>query len=143
MINHNDIALLVTRILIGGIWLIHGIRKFEDITALQEGFAMMGFPGTLGVVVGVVEVVGGLLLLFGIFTRAATIPLVGIIVVAIGTVQIQHLQDIFLGLHAGLERDLLILASTVGIMSFGPGKYSVDAEYPQLQLVPKLVERTA
>ena len=80
----------------------------------------MGFPGFLGPTVGIVEVLSSLLLILGWFSSLANILLIGIIVVATSAVQVSK------GWVPPLERDLQILLLNLLLLTFGPGKYSVD-----------------
>ncbi len=137
--THNDAALLGIRVVLGFLWAVHGVSKLLTPEATQGFFSEMGFPGVVGLVVGVTEVVGGGLLVAGLLTRVALIPLFGIITVAILLVQIRQSGDLPLGIHTGIERDLLYFFGMAVLMSFGAGRYSVDSEYPQFRVIQKLV----
>ena len=79
-------AVLLIRILVGGIFLAEGIQKFLYPAELGAGrFAKIGIPspGFFGPFVGVAEIVCGALVLFGILTRAAAAVLLIDISVAI------------------------------------------------------------
>ena len=60
---------LAIRIVIGGIFLINGWPKLTDIKQTQGFFMMAGLPQELAVIIGLLEVVGGILLVTGILTR--------------------------------------------------------------------------
>jgi putative oxidoreductase len=137
--RHNNVALLGIRVILGVLWLVHGVSKLLNPGGTQELFTMLGFPGVVGLVVGAVELVGGVLLIAGLLTRVALIPLLGVITVAIVLVQLQQPGDLPLGLHTALERDLLYLFGMGVLMSFGPGKYSIDGKYPQVQVIRRLI----
>jgi uncharacterized membrane protein YphA (DoxX/SURF4 family) len=71
---------------VGGVFLAEGIQKFLYPEALGAGrFARIGIPmpDIMGPFVGVVEIVCGVLLLLGLLTRLAAIPLLINISVAI------------------------------------------------------------
>jgi uncharacterized membrane protein YphA (DoxX/SURF4 family) len=71
-------AVILIRLMVGGVFLSEGIQKFLYADALAAGrFAKIGipFPEIMGPFVGVVEIVCGLLLLVGLGTRLAAIPL--------------------------------------------------------------------
>lgn len=115
-----DLALLGTRVLVAGIFLWHGIPKAIDPALAMEKFAGFGLPGILGPVIGFAEVLAGLLLIGGLFTRRSAGVLAIIIVGAIVTVQIPA------GVTAGLERDLLILVATAVLLTHGGGAAALD-----------------
>lgn len=131
MVKPTDLVLLAGRVLLGAIFVVHGVPKLVAPGAVP-------FPTALTVGIGVLEVVAALLLILGVFTRAASIPLVGIILGALALVQLQQSGDLLLGLHPELERDLLVLVGLLTVLAFGPGAYSLSARYPRLEVVPNL-----
>jgi putative oxidoreductase len=135
--NHNNLALLGIRLSLGFLWLIHGISKLLTPQGTQEFFASLGFPGVVGLLIGAIELVGGTLLIAGLLTRVVVVPLIGIITVAMLLVQIQNPGDLPLGVSTGIERDLLFFFGMFVLLSFGPGKYSIDSRYPKLQLIQR------
>src|ERR1700691_6714662 len=72
-------GILLVRILVGWVFLSEGIQKFLFPAALGAGrVAKIGIPAPqfFGPFVGVVETVCGTLLILGLLTRLASIPLV-------------------------------------------------------------------
>src|SRR5271166_6156934 len=87
-------GLLLLRILVGWVFLSEGIQKFLFPDALGVGrFIKIGIPAPqiMAPFVGVVEIVCGALLLAGLLTRLAAIPLLIDISVAIATTKIPML----------------------------------------------------
>src|SRR5919206_3848490 len=81
-------ATLLVRIVVGGVFFTEGIQKFLFPEALGEGrFEKIGIPAPYATAsfVGIVEIVFGALLLLGLLTRVATIPLIIDIAMAIVT----------------------------------------------------------
>jgi putative oxidoreductase len=71
-------ATVFVRILVGGVFLTEGILKFLQADELGAGrFARIGIPvpQVMGPFVGVVEIVCGSLVLVGLLTRLAAVPL--------------------------------------------------------------------
>jgi putative oxidoreductase len=62
-------ALLVLRFGAGIIFLTHGWVKMLNLNGTMGMFAHMGLPGWLGAIAGLLELVGGVLLIVGLFTR--------------------------------------------------------------------------
>ncbi len=119
-------GITVLRVVVGIVFLAHGGQKL-----FVWGFGgMAGFLGQVGipapmlaaVIVTLVEFLGGLALLLGLFTRWAAIPLAINMAVAILTV---HLQAGFF-LPNGYEFALTLLAATVALSLLGSGEASVD-----------------
>jgi putative oxidoreductase len=120
--GHEDKALLLLRVVVAFIFLWHGVPKAMSPSMAMGKFVAMGFPGFLGPIVGIAEVIAGVLLLIGLYARWSSVVLAVIIVVAILGVQIKG------GVTSGLERDLMILAGTLVLATLGPGKLSVKSE---------------
>ena len=112
----KGLSLLLLRLVIIFIFLWHGIPKAFQWSMAADKFVAMGFPGFLGPIVGVLEVVAAILILIGFWHAWANYLLAVIIVVALIGVQIPKG-----GVHAGLERDLLILVGTLVLAAHGPG----------------------
>jgi len=122
--KYQGVALLLLRLVIAGIFLWHGFGK-TDPTVAAEKFVNMNFPGFLGVIVGWAEVILGLALLAGFMTRWVSLGLLVIIVVALIGVQIPG--NINAGkILSGLERDSMVFAGLLVMLSAGPGILSVD-----------------
>src|SRR5919202_6354151 len=84
-------ATILVRIIVGGVFFTEGIQKFLFSEALGEGrFEKIGIPAPyiMASFVGVVEIVFGTLLLLGLLTRVATIPLMIDISMALATTKI-------------------------------------------------------
>ena len=115
------------RVVVGIVFLAHGGQKL-----FVWGFGgVAGFLGQVGipapmlaaVVVTLVEFLGGLALLLGLFTRWAAIPLAINMAVAILTV---HLRAGFF-LPNGYEFALTLLAANVALILLGSGEASLDS----------------
>src|ERR1700733_1085301 len=84
-------ATVLIRVMVGGVFLWEGIQKFLFPEALGVGrFIKIGIPAPqfFAPFVGVVEIVCGSLLILGLLTRPAAIPLLIDISVAIFTTKI-------------------------------------------------------
>jgi len=79
-------SVILIRIVVGGVFLSEGIQKFLFPTDLGVGrFVKIGIPApeVMGPFVGIVEIVCGSLIVLGLFTRLAAIPLIIDICVAL------------------------------------------------------------
>ncbi len=123
-------AVILFRLAVGLVFLFEGIQKFLFPDALGVGrFVKIGIPmpQVMGPFVGVVEIVGGTLILFGFITRIAAIPLVVNMLVAISSTKIPIL------LHSGFwasvheaRVDWSMLLGSVFLLIAGGGKWSID-----------------
>jgi putative oxidoreductase len=72
MMNSSKLMLfgpLPIRILVGIAFIIHGLPKLSDIAGSQGFFGSVGLPPDLAVLIGLLEVIGGIFLLVGVLTR--------------------------------------------------------------------------
>ncbi|MGE0175308.1 MAG: DoxX family protein [Oligoflexales bacterium] len=89
-------ATILIRLIVGTVFLLEGIQKFLFSDTLGVGrFAKIGLPNPefLGYFVGSFEMVCGALILLGLLTRLASIPLIIIMLVAITTTKVPILLN--------------------------------------------------
>jgi putative oxidoreductase len=123
-------AALLLRILVGWIFLTEGIQKFLFPAALGVGrFAKIGipWPHITAPFVGVVEIACGMLLMIGLVTRFAAIPLLIDIGFAIATTKVPMLlhQGFWPAMHEG-RTDFCMALGLIAILCIGPGRLSCD-----------------
>ncbi len=119
------------RLLVGGVFFLEGIKKFLFVEQWGAGrFARIGIPAPhiMGPFVGVVEIVCGLLLLVGLFTRIASLLLVIDISVAIASTKIPLLlKSGFWPAEAEARTDYSMLMGLIFLLIVGAGAWSLDA----------------
>ncbi|MBA2530110.1 MAG: DoxX family protein [Euzebyales bacterium] len=110
----------------------HGWQKLTMMGPANFGrdmLAGLGIPAPVafGYLVTFTELIGGLLLIVGLLTRLATLPLIVNLTVATIAVKLD------LGLIAatgapmpGAELDLSLIAGLVAVLLLGPGRPSLD-----------------
>lgn len=123
-------ATILIRLLVGAVFLSEGIQKFLFPAALGVGrFTKIGIPDPqfFAPFVGVVEIVCGTLLIIGLLTRLATIPLVIDISVAIATTKIPMLSKAgFWGTVHEARTDYCMLLGLIFLLLVGSGPLSMD-----------------
>jgi putative oxidoreductase len=74
-------AALLLRLALGTMFIAHALLKYFVFTlpGTAQFFASLGLPGALGYVVFAVELVGGVLLILGVQTRAVALALVPVL----------------------------------------------------------------
>lgn len=124
-------AVILVRLIVGGVFLSEGVQKFLFPGDLGVGrFAKMGIPSpeVMAPFVGVVEIVGGALLLAGFLTRLAAIPLIINMLVAITTTKIPILQKSgFWAMAHEARVDYAMLLGCIFLLIAGAGTWSLDA----------------
>ena len=124
-------AVLLVRILVGWVFVSEGIQKFVFPAQLGVGrFEKIGIPSPHVMVpfVGSVEIACGSLLLIGLFTRVAMVPLLGVILVAIATTKLPMIAKtgMWSMLHEA-RADFSMLLGLVFLLITGAGTLSLDA----------------
>jgi putative oxidoreductase len=122
-------AVILIRILVGWVFVSEGIQKFLFPDALGAGrFAKIGIPlpQMAGPLVGFVEIIFGTLVIVGLFTRLAAIPLLAVILTAIATTKIPMLhQGVWPMLHEA-RVDFSMLLGLLFLLIAGPGAIWID-----------------
>ncbi len=126
-------GLLLLRILVGWVFLSEGIQKFLFPVTLGAGrFAKIGIPVPqfTGPFVGIVEIVCGILVLVGLFTSLASVPLLINISVAIVTTKFPMFlkQGFWAAMHEG-RTDFCMFVGLIAIMLLGAGSLSLDERW--------------
>ncbi len=136
-------AMVLIRILVGGVFLSEGIQKFIYPDALGTGrFMQIGIPAAhvLAPFVGIVEIACGTLILLGLLTRAAAVPLLINIFVAIVSTKVPILLGHgfggfalpklarygFLSMLHEVRTDFSMLLGLIFLLLVGAGRISVD-----------------
>jgi len=123
-------SVIYVRLFLALVFVSEGIQKFLFPDALGVGrFIKIGVPAPefIAPFVGVVEIAGGLLILFGILTRFASITLVIDMIVAISTTKIPILfkDGIWTMLHES-RVDFSMFLGCIFLLIVGAGKFSLD-----------------
>ena len=116
-----DLAVLLLRVFSGAFIMTHGLPKVNKILAGDLGFAdPIGLgPEVSLVLTAFAEAICAILIVLGLGTRWASIPL--IIVMAVAAL-IHHAADPF----SAKEKPLLFMVIFIVLLLTGGGKYSVD-----------------
>jgi putative oxidoreductase len=147
-------SVILIRLMVGCVFFVEGILKFLYPDELGAGrFEKIGIPSPhlMGPFVGGVEVVCGALILLGLFTRLAAIPLIIDISVAILTTKIPILLGHgywtftlaklshygFLSMMHEARVDLSMLLGSLFLLIVGGGILSLDARIGKGKAEPK------
>jgi uncharacterized membrane protein YphA (DoxX/SURF4 family) len=117
--------------MVGAVFVSEGIQKFLFPTQIGSGrFAKIGLPAPelLGPFVGGVEIIAGSLVLLGLGTRLAAVPLLAIMCVALGSTKWPILVERGFWAAAHESRtDWSMLLGSLFLLLEGGGPWSVDA----------------
>ncbi len=119
----QPLALLVMRLTLGAIMVVHGSHKvFGGLQHHAQFVASLGLPAWMGYLSAFTEFLGGLLVLAGLFTRAAAFAICIDLGVAIWKV---HWHNGLTGDH-GFEFPLALATLAFALIFFGAGPISID-----------------
>ncbi len=129
-------SVICIRLLVGLVFLSEGIQKFMYPDQLGPGrFERIGIPAAtfFADLDGVVEIVCGTLVLLGLLTRVAAVPLLIDMVGAIVLTKLRALQpggflgvEGFWGMAHAARTDLSMLLGLIFLLWSGPGRWSLD-----------------
>jgi putative oxidoreductase len=127
-----DLGILFMRVLFGVAIASHGAQKLfgwfggKGLKGTGDLFESLRFrPGVVfAAVAGLSELVGGLLLLLGLFTPLSAAAVMAAMLVAMVSV---HLRNGFFAANDGIELAFLYAAAALGVAFTGGGAYSLDA----------------
>ncbi|MGB2868695.1 MAG: DoxX family protein [Bacteroidota bacterium] len=129
-VSESPLAILLIRLIVGLVFLAEGIQKFLFADALGVGrFIKISLPAPeiMAPFVGVVEIVCGVLVLTGFYTRLAAIPLIIDMLVAISTTKIPILLDKgFWAMVHEARTDWSMLLGSLFLLLVGAGAWSLD-----------------
>ena len=125
--SKQSVALGVIRMIVGLVFVLHGAQKifiyhYAGVVGL---FHQIGIPAPAvsAALAMAAEFVGGLLLLSGLYTRLAAIPVAFTMLVAITQV---HLHAGFFAQGGGFEYPLTLLVATIALVIGGSGAFALD-----------------
>lgn len=119
----SDWGILLLRVVFGIVFVVHGWPKIRNWGETAKNFEAMGFrPGNvLGPIVAIVEFVGGIALVVGVWTQlVAALLLLQFVIITIW--KMKNGQK-FVG---GWEYDLVLLAIAALFLVLGAGAFSFD-----------------
>jgi putative oxidoreductase len=116
----------LARIAVGWVFASTGWGKLQNLEQVTGFFAELGipYPELQAPFVAGTELVCGALVLVGLLTRAAAVPLIGTMIVAIATAQWPQVESLA-GLLGLVETLYIVLFAWLAIA--GPGPLSIDA----------------
>jgi len=123
--KHNDITLLVSRVLLSAVMTLYGYFKLTGYAGTVVYMEKQGLPAPalFAVLAIVIELVGGLLILFGYQTRLAALGCAIYIFVA---ALIAHHNFADGNQLAHFMKNMAITGGFLALMVCGGGPYSVD-----------------
>src|SRR3989344_3484842 len=130
--KYQGLGLFFVRLAVGIVFLVHGVGKLLNAGPIPLGLsAFSGFLESLGVpaasfaglLVALIETVGGLLILLGLWTRMAAL---GTAIVTFVAFFLVHVSKGFSIANGGYEFILVLFLCSLALLFGGSGDYAVD-----------------
>ena len=126
----NDNKIIIVRMIVGLIFISEGIQKYLVVSMLGPSFFKeIGFsnPAFWAHFTGTFEIFCGILILFGLLTRLASIPLLTIMITALITSKLPLLatRGFWTFLH-DYSTDFSLTMLLILLIIYGGGKWSAD-----------------
>ncbi|HEY4705179.1 MAG TPA: DoxX family protein [Thermoplasmata archaeon] len=120
-----DVAATIARVLLGALFLVHGIPKMKDLKGTIGFVKGTGFPGgaAFAVAFSLLEFFGGIALVLGLLTQVVAV-LFALEMVATAVFAKTKLGKKFV---LGYELDVLYLVLAMVVAMLGAGAWSLDA----------------
>jgi len=114
-------APVLLRLIAGIIFAVAGWMKWQDMQAVINGFGASGIPAPtfFAYLVGTIELIGGIALIAGLWTRVAA-KLLGIIMIVATLITMNKMGFL------AAELPLAMFAICFSLFTTGGGKYSMD-----------------
>ncbi len=121
-----SLAILVGRILLAAMFVLAGFGKLTDIAGTAGWFGSIGLPAptAVAVLVGLLELVGGLAIIVGYKTLIAALALA---VFAIGATLIAHTNFADMTQFLIFQKNFAVVGGLLVLAFTGPGALSLDA----------------
>ncbi|MCP5152552.1 MAG: DoxX family protein [Ectothiorhodospiraceae bacterium] len=136
-----DIASALLRVSLGVMFVSHALLKLMVFTLAGTAayFESLGLPGLLAHATFAAELVGGVMLVAGVRTRAVALALVPVLLGATWA----HAGNgwVFSAPNGGWEYPLFLTVVAAAVALLGGGRYAIDARRPTRAAAPEL--RTA
>ncbi|MCX5695960.1 MAG: DoxX family protein, partial [Candidatus Omnitrophica bacterium] len=125
-----DWAILVLRVGLGVMFAAHGLQKTiglfggPGVKGFSEMLSGLGFSNSViwAYIAAYTELIGGICVVTGLFTRGAALLLLILIVVA--AIKVHIAKGFFLS-NGGFEYVFIIASICVALILLGPGKFSL------------------
>ncbi|MEP9389027.1 DoxX family protein [Mesorhizobium sp. KR9-304] len=123
--SSTSLAILVGRILLAAMFVLAGFAKLTDIAGTAGWFGSIGLPAPtiVAVLVGLLELVGGLAIVVGFQTRIAALALGAFTIAA---TLVAHLNFADMTQFLFFQKNFAIVGGLLVLAAVGAGALSVD-----------------
>ena len=116
----HDLSHFGLRFVVGIFFILHSVMKFNP--QFQDFLKSVGLPGEMNILIGLLEFIGGILLVVGVLSRLASSLLA---IDMLGAIVYIKKMESFSGKN-GVELELLAFIILLTIIVLGPGRISIS-----------------
>jgi putative oxidoreductase len=135
--NRIDSAALLLRTGLGVMFIAHALLKYSVFTlpGTAQFFESLGLPGFLGYATFAAELVGGVMLVLGVYTRAVAVALIPVLLGATWA----HVGNgwFFSAPKGGWEYPAFLTLAAAVVALLGGGRYSIGALFGSTGAAPQ------
>jgi len=121
--QYSDIAFLILRLAVAVIFIYHALPKLKNASGMSQ---MMGMPAGMIIMLGLVESVSSLGMIFGVYIQIAAFLLAMVMVGAIYFKMAKWHVPFAAMDKTGWEFDLILLAANIFILVNGGGAIGIQ-----------------
>src|SRR5215469_13109657 len=126
----NDVLVALGRIGLSLIFIVSGFEKITGYAGTQQYMASAGVPGVLLPLVIAIELVGGIAILLGVFTRWVALVLAVFSLLAAAFFHLPHFADQMQAIN--VWKNIAMAGGFCVLAAHGAGAYSVDGKRRRL-----------
>ena len=121
--KQQQIGIFILRVSLGLIWIYHAIYKLHTVTLQTFGkiIAKYGLPEYLSLPFCITQLICGLMLLIGFYSKTASLFIIPIALFNLYT----HIGNGFLYINNGFEYHLFLLLTTITHILVGNGAFCI------------------
>lgn len=120
--QYNDVGLLILRLAVAAIFIYHSVPKLKNAKNMAP---MLGAPAVMVLLLGAVEMLSSLGLVFGVYTRFSALLLAIVMVGAIYFKTVKWRIPFAAMDKTGWEFDLILLAASIVLLANGGGTIGI------------------
>ena len=122
-----DTGLLILRLAVGIVMIVHGVYKFQNKLLLDDKWRIgCGLPQGSVALTGILQVICGLALAVGVYSRFVALILLAVMVVATYVSINKHRESFLSGPQGkGWDINFLLMGALVALIFLGDGNWSL------------------
>ena len=121
-VYNQDIGLLIIRIGLGAAFISHGWMKLENLHGIVGFFATLGLPAFMAYFIALLEFVGGIALILGVYVSVfgGLLAIDMFFAILLVASKVAHQRG-----FSGMELEFILLTVSLGLALTGAGRHAI------------------